>query len=164
MSKPSSRRVESTPLSKTFAFPWIVASLWLVAPACSLSLYEQKELIQRNDLRLNKLSSEAVLQSWGPPAYEHRELTQFYRLSNGQWVPQFRVPLGEPPKDWDFLFVEAGPGYFLAYPDRGELLGFFGDRLVYREQLKAEQLHAIGTAWQHEALFKSKFTPPLAKP
>lgn len=157
------RRVESKPLRGPLALLWIVASLWLVAPACSLSLDDQKSLVQRNEFRLHQLGSEAVLQSWGPPAYESRDLTQFFRLSNGQWMPQFRVPLGESPKGWD-LSVEAGFGYFLAYPDRGELLGFFEDRLVYREQLKAEQIHAIGAAWQREALFRSKLTPPLAKP
>ena len=163
MSTPSSRRLRSPPLCRTFALSWIVASLLLLLPACSLSLSEQKALIQRNDLRLHKLSSEAVLQSWGAPAYELREWTQFFRLSNGQLVPQFRVPLGDSPKDWD-MSMEPGTGYFLAYPDRGELLGFFDDRLVYREQLKAEQIHEIGKVWQHESRFKLNPNRPAAKP
>jgi hypothetical protein len=163
MSIASSRRLASTPLSQAFALPRIVASLWLLLPACSLSLPEQKALIQRHDLRLHKLSSEAVLQSWGAPAYEHRELTQFYRLSNGQLVPQFRVPIGESPKDWD-LSMELGEGYFLAYPDRGELLGFFDDRLVYREQLKAEQIQEIGKGWRHESRFKMNLNESVVRP
>ena len=91
-------------------------------------------------------------------------------------MPRFRVALGEPPAGWNSEVI-SGEGYFLAYPDRGELLGFlkeevyilelFGlqkERLVYREHLPAEQIHLVGKAWQREDRFKSGLELPQAPP
>ena len=56
--------------------------------------------------------------------------------------------------------MEAGDGYFLGYPDRGELLGFLNDRLVYRERLSADEIHAIGKMWKRESMFKTRLETP----
>lgn len=127
-------------------------SLALVLASCAPSLEQQKTMVQRGDLRLHEVTSRAVLDAWGAPAYEHKDFIQFYRLTNGQQMPQFRVPLGEGPSGWDSS-VDAGVGYFLAYPDRGQIVGFLEDRLVYVEKLPAETLHEIGKMWKREKQF-----------
>ena len=56
--------------------------------------------------------------------------------------------------------MEAEDGYFLAYPDRRELLGFLNDRLVYRERLSADEIHTIGKMWKRESMFKTRLETP----
>jgi len=51
---------------------------------------------------------------------------------------------------------------FLAYAERGELLGFIEDRMVYREQMTAAQIHEIGKKWQHEAIFRTRLETDLS--
>lgn len=144
--------------------PIVFALLFSSAAACSLfflpPLEEQKALIQNGDIRLRSLSSQAFIEVWGPPTYERREQTQFFVVDSGMYIPRFRVPLGESPPGWDSLMA-SGEAYFLGYVDQGELLGFLGDRLVYREQMPAEQIHLVGKQWKKEDLFKTKLeTPP----
>lgn len=116
---------------------------------------EQDQLVARGELPLHKVSSRPVLVNWGPPTYSSRQHVQFFPLSSGQWIPSFRVQLGEYPKDWDLSTV-VGDGLFLAYADRGEVLGFFEERLVYRERLPIEQVHSLGKQWQRETQFKTR--------
>ncbi|MEK6619069.1 MAG: hypothetical protein AABY90_10285, partial [Nitrospirota bacterium] len=51
---------------------------------------------------------------------------------------------------------------FLGYADRGERRGFLEDRLVYREQMPAEKIHAVGKQWKREELFKTRLETPSA--
>ena len=154
---------------------WLLLSVLLVC-ACLPPVEEQKTMIRKNDIRIQSLSSQAFIETWGPPAYEHREQTQFFVTEHGVYVPRFRVALGEPPKGWTSEIV-SGWGYFLAYPDRGELLGFLEEeayvfevlglgkeRMVYRERLPAEQIHLVGKAWQREDRFKSGLETPQGPP
>lgn len=127
--------------------------LALMLTACAPSFEQQKAWVQAGDLRLDKISSRAVLEAWGPASYEYKDFIQFYRLTNGQHVPQFRVPLGEAPSDWD-TSADMGVGYFLAYAERGQIVGFLDDRLVYVETLPAETVHEIGKLWQREKQFR----------
>jgi len=144
----------------------LLAVLPLAMAACLPPIDEQKNLIRKNDIQLKKLNSRAFLETWGPPAYEHREVTQFFVTEKGMYVPRFRVPLGDAPKGWN-SDVASGDAYFLAYPDRGELLGFVQEeayifevlgvqreKLVYREQLSAEQIHKIGKSWKDQERLK----------
>ena len=96
------------------------------------------------------LSPQAFVETWGEPTYAHQEDMQFYPVENGNYVPRFRVPVGEWPRGWDSTIVSE-EARFLAYADRGELLGFVNDRLVYRERMSTEQIHAVGKMWQRES-------------
>lgn len=125
------------------------------------ALDEQKTQVQRGHLLVHQLSSQAVLAVWGPPTYERREYTQFFTLSSGSYVPFFRVPLGEAPVGWDNGVI-PGEGLFLAYPERGELLGFLNDRLVYRERLPVEELHTLGKSWDKESRLKTPLEKSLS--
>jgi hypothetical protein len=140
------------------AATWI-SSLALILVACAPTLERQKDWVQNGNLRLEEISSRAVLDVWGVPAYEYKDFIQFYRLTNGQHVPQFRVPLGEAPNDWDSS-ADMGVGYFLAYPERGQIVGFLDDRLVYFEKLPAEKVHEIGKMWQREKQFRPQRAIP----
>lgn len=133
----------------------VLASLLVGGCSGMPSPSEQSRLVAQGDLRLQQVSSQAVLAGWGPATYSVLQHSQFFPLASGNWIPNFRVKLGEYPKDWDMTTV-VGDGLFLAYAERGELLGFFEDRLVYREQLSGEQLHTVGRQWQREARFKTR--------
>jgi hypothetical protein len=69
-------------------------------------------------------------------------------------IPRSRVATGEAPKGWK-AGVHAGEGVYFAYPDRGWLLVFLDERLVYKEKLKPEELHVLAKAWAYEARFKT---------
>ena len=130
---------------------------------CSLfpaSLDEQKRYISEGHFHARPISRRAFLELWGPPLYEHVELTQFFPAPNGNYVPAFRMKLGETPPGWDGTIV-SDTGDFWGYPERGELLGFIEEQLVYREQLSTERIHAIAKKWQFESQFKSRleFSP-----
>ena len=129
-------------------------------------LEEQRALIQQNQIRLRTLSSRAFLETWGKPTYEHHDNMQFYPVENGNFVPRFLTPMGEPPRGWDSTIVSE-EAHFLAYADRGELLGFIDDRLIYHERFPTEDVHAVGRMWKHEAQFKTRLerpSPPSSKP
>jgi hypothetical protein len=156
-------------LIKTSSLLFVI--LAFILTACLPSIDEQKTLIRKNEIRIRSLSSRAFMETWGPPAYEHREQTQFFVTEGGMYIPRFRVPIGESPKGWTSEMV-SGEGYFLGYPDRGELLGFVEEeayifeviglkkeRLVYREHLSAQQIHTIAKEWERE----ERFRMPLEK-
>ncbi|MEW6543211.1 MAG: hypothetical protein AB1411_06320 [Nitrospirota bacterium] len=113
---------------------------------------EQRAMVQRNDLRLHRLSSRAFLEAWGPPTYEYRATTQFFAVEDGNYIPRFLVPTGEAPPNSEDVAM-AGDGYFLAYEQRGEVVGFLDDRLVYRSRMSAEKIRALGKQWQRESQF-----------
>ncbi len=143
----------------------LVAGLAMLAlgSGCELELFkpyhelppvdQQRALVENGDLKIWMIASGAVFDVWGFPTYERREQTQFFQLENGGYVPRFRVPLGETPPGWGSNVLH-GQGHFLAYADRGEMLGFYDDRLVYRERLAPEKIHEIGTVWKREDTFK----------
>lgn len=150
----------------------LFALVTLTLVACLPPLEEQKTLIRKNDIRLRSLSSRAFIETWGPPTYEHREQTQFFVTERGMYIPRFRVPLGESPSGWTSEVI-SGEGYFLGYPDRGELLGFVEEeayvfevlglqkeRMVYREHLPAQQIHKVGKEWEKEKRFKTPLESP----
>ena len=97
----------------------------------------------------------------GQPTYVHQENTQFYPVKTGNYIPRFRTPLGEAPPGWDASIVSE-PAVFLGYAERGELLGFVEDSMVYREQMTAAQIHEIGKKWQHEAIFRTRLETDLS--
>ncbi|GKS58936.1 hypothetical protein YTPLAS18_24630 [Nitrospira sp.] len=129
----------------------------VLAVACSRlpSLDEQTGMVARGEWRHHQIVSEAVLKEWGTPDYSLVQRTQFYPLTTGNWIPEFRVGLGEYPKEWDLSMV-LGDGLFLAYADRETLLGFYEDRLVYHEHMPPEAIHALGKQWQRDSLFRTR--------
>ena len=141
----------------------LAAVLLIFFEGCGVPLEEQKAHIRKNALPLQVLTIQAFLETWGKPTYVHRENTQFYPVKTGNYVPRFRAPLGEVPAGWDTSVVSE-PAVFLGYVDRGQLLGFINDHLVYREQLSAAQIHEIGKTWQHEAIFKTRLETDLSLP
>ncbi len=130
--------------------------------ACSApTLAEQKAQILDNKIHFDGLSIQAFLDTWGKPAYQHRERMQFYTLENGNSIPRFRTPMGEPPQGWTMGIISEDSVFF-GYPDRGELLGFAAGRLVYREKVSADDVHALGKTWAMEDRFKTRLESPNA--
>lgn len=130
--------------------------------ACSgPTLAEQKAQILDNKIHFEGLSIQAFLETWGKPAYSHRERMQFFTLDNGNSIPRFRTPMGEAPQGWSTAIISADSVFF-GYPDRGELLGFAEGRLVYREKVPADEVHALGKTWAREDLFKTRLETPNA--
>lgn len=155
--------------STRFPSALLVLLAWfsLSVEACNLRslppLEEQKARILSDEIALNTLTAQAFLEAWGEPTYAHYESTQFFPVANGNYIPRFRVPLGEYPPGWDNSIV-SDQALFLGYADRGELLGFLEKRLVYREHMPAEQIHAIATQWKREELFKTRLEAPPPRP
>ncbi len=135
----------------------ILGLLLLSCSACSSmpSLAEQERHIRANELMLHKLSPRAFVGAWGMPTYQRAEFMQFFVMKDESLIPRSRLALGEPPRGWE-VGIEAGDGLFLAYPDRGWLVVFFEEKLVYKEALTAAQLHVLGRSWQQEEKFRSK--------
>ena len=134
---------------------WLLGLLILSACSVVPSMEEQRRLVAQGNLRHQQITSRAVLTEWGPPSYTALKATQFFPLTTGNWIPDFRVRVGEYPKEWDLSTI-YGDGLFVAYADREELLGFYENRLVYRERLPREEIHALGKQWQREGLFKTR--------
>jgi hypothetical protein len=129
--------------------------------ACSgLTLEEQKTQIRNNKIHFEGLTVQAFLETWGKPAYTHRERMQFYMLDDGNSMPRFRAPMGEAPQGWS-LGIISEDSIFFGYPDRGELLGFVDGRLIYREQVPAAEIHSIAKMWAREDLFKTRLETPV---
>src|SRR5512141_332479 len=126
------------------------------------SLEEQEGHVRADKLVLNQLTPPAFVRAWGAPAYQHTEFMQFFGMKDDELIPRSRLASGEPPRGWE-VRIEAGDALFLAYPDRGWLVVFFEERLVYREKLTAAQLHELGRSWQHEDKFRSRFEVPAAR-
>jgi hypothetical protein len=122
----------------------------------------QKQLIERGDLQVQRLTPRAFAEIWGNPTYTHQEFTHFFAMNDGSLVPQSRLALGESPKGWE-TGLEAGEALFLAYADRGWYLVFYEERLVYRETMPASAIHAIGKGWKYDEQFKTRLemtSPP----
>ncbi|MDO8356017.1 MAG: hypothetical protein Q7U76_06470 [Nitrospirota bacterium] len=125
------------------------------------SMEEQERHVRDNELVLHQLTPRAFVVAWGAPPYQHAEFMQFFGMKDDSLMPRSRLASGEPPRGWE-VHIEAGDALFLAYPDRGWLVVFFEERLVYREALTAAQLHALGHSWQHEDKFRSRIEVPTA--
>ena len=123
------------------------------------ALEEQERHVRNNELVLHQLSPRAFVGAWGMPTYQHTEFMQFFGMKDDSLIPRSRLASGEPPRGWEGL-IESGDSLFLAYPDRGWLVVFFDERLVYREALTAAQLHELGRSWQYEDKFRSRFEKP----
>jgi hypothetical protein len=154
-------------LKKVSSFLMTLGFLTLGVVSCSYfvlpPMAEQKAKLQRNEIKFRELSSRVFIEVWGPPTYQHVETTAFYRLDDGNAIPSFRLKPGEAPKGWDNSGM-ADVGEFLGYAERGELLGFVDDRLVYRERVTAEQVHAVGKQWQYEDRFRTGLEKSLQPP
>ncbi len=124
-------------------------------------LEEQERHVQNNELLLNRLSPPAFVRAWGMPTYQRIEFMQFFGMKDGELIPRSRLGSAEPPRGWE-IHIEAGDALYLAYPDRGWLVVFFEERLVYREALTASQLHELGRSWRHEEKFRSRFEVPAS--
>jgi hypothetical protein len=119
------------------------------------TLQEQEQLVRANNLVLEHVSTRAVVNVWGKPPHHHSEFTHFFVMPDRSMIPRSRVVAGEAPKGWD-AGVHAGEGVFFAYPDRGWLLVFLEEQLVYKEELKAEQLHTLVKTWAYEDRFRTR--------
>jgi hypothetical protein len=140
----------------------VLFSCMVAMSACSgPTLAEQKAQILDHKIHFEGLTIQAFLETWGKPAYTHRERMQFYTLDNGNSIPRFRTPMGEAPQGWTMGIISED-SIFFGYPDRGELLGFADGLLVYREKVPADELHAIGKTWAREDLFKTRLETPNA--
>ena len=141
---------------------FVVAAIGSVLSCSGMpSLEEQERHVRANELVLNQLTPRAFVVAWGTPTYQRTEFMQFFGMKDDSLIPRSRLARGEPPRGWE-VRLEAGDGLFLAYPDRGWLVVFFEERLVYREALTAAQLHEIGRSWKHEDKFRSRFEVPAA--
>ena len=125
------------------------------------SLEDQERHVRDNELVLHQLTPRAFVGAWGAPTYQHAEFMQFFGMKDDSLMPRSRLASGEPPRGWE-VDIEAGDALFLAYPDRGWLVVFLEERLVYREAMTAAKLHALGRGWQHEDKFRSRFEVPTA--
>jgi hypothetical protein len=138
----------------------VVTMLGVLAACSGLTLEEQKTQIQTGKIHFDGLTVQAFLETWGRPVYTHRERMQFYTLDNGNSLPRFRVPSGEVPEGWGTGIISED-AIFFGYPDRGEMLGFVEGRLVYREQVSADEMHKLAKAWAHEDRFKTRLEQSL---
>ncbi len=143
---------------------WAMLGMTILSACHSApTLPQQEQLVRDNNLVLEDISTRAVVNVWGKPPYHHSEFTQFFVMPDRTMIPRSRVEAGEPPKGWD-AGVHAGEGVFFAYPDRGWLLVFLDERLIYREALTAEQLHAIAKNWAYEDRFKTRLDGTVPAP
>jgi len=150
------------------ALSLLLTVLILSAAACGPPfilppLDKQKTSIASGEIRLHALSSKAFLETWGQPTYVYQAKTQFFPLESGNYIPHFRVTTGEPPPGWNTTTV-LDEALFLAYADRGELLGFIENRLVYRERMSSEQVLAIVKWWKSEDLSRTGLEKALLAP
>jgi len=118
------------------------------------TLEQQEQLVQRENLVLDQITSRAVVNAWGGPPFYHSEFAYFFVMPDLSLIPRSRVASGEVPKGWRGG-VHAGEGVYFAYPDRGWLLVFFDEHLVYREKLQPNELRTLAKAWAYEARFKT---------
>lgn len=118
------------------------------------TLEQQEQLVQAENLVLDQITSRAVVNAWGGPPFYHSEFAYFFVMPDLSVIPRARVAAGEVPKGWRGG-VHAGEGVYFAYPDRGWLLVFLDERLVYREKIQPDELRALTNGWVYEARFKT---------
>ena len=106
------------------------------------TLEEQERLVQADNLLLDQVTTKAVVSVWGIPPLYRSEFTHFFVMPDFSLIPHPRVAIGEAPKGWK-AGVHAGEGVYFAYLDRGWLLVFLDECLVYKEKLKSEELHVL---------------------
>lgn len=128
--------------------------------AGTLSMEEQKRLVQKGEFRGPSLTVQAFVEVWGDPPYVHKEFMQFFSMKDGTLVPFSRVPVGQAPPDWE-TGLAARDALFLAYPERGWYLVFVEEGLVYHERLPARELYVIGKAWARDDQFKTSLEKPV---
>jgi hypothetical protein len=146
-----------------WAWVFVVMALGSVLSCSGMPPMEvQEQHVRNNELLLHQLTPRAFVGAWGAPTYQHVEFMQFFGMKDDSLIPRSRLASGEPPRGWE-VRIEAGDALFLAYPDRGWLVVFFEERLVYREALTAAELHALGRSWKHEEKFRSRFEVPAAQ-
>lgn len=147
------------PSQKTVQGLLVVCGLLLLVDVAGCkgmpTLQEQEQLVRANNLVLEHVTTRAVVNVWGKPPHHHSEFTHFFVMPDRSMIPRSRVVAGEAPKGWD-AGVHAGEGVFFAYPDRGWLLVFLEEQLVYKEELKAEQLHTLVKTWAYEDRFRTR--------
>ena len=119
------------------------------------TLEQQEGMVRANNLALDQISVRAVVNVWGEPPYHRSEFTQFFVMPDLSMIPSTRVTAGEAPRGWD-ASVYAGEGVYFAYPDRGWLLVFFKEQLVYKEELKPEEVRALVKSWAYQDRFKTR--------
>lgn len=118
-------------------------------------LAEQEQLVRKGDLLIEQVTTRAVVNVWGEPPYYRRGVTQFFVMPDSTMIPASRVALGEAPRGWD-SGVAVGDGVFFAYPERGWLLVFLDEKLVYKEALKPEDMRTLIETWAYEDRFKTR--------
>lgn len=143
------------------ALAGLIALAGIVGCQSMPTLGEQEQMVRDRQLTVQRLSPKAVVNIWGKPRYHHSEFAHFFVMPDKTMIPRSRVATGEAPEGWE-AGVDAGEGVFLGYPEQGWLLVFVDDRLVYREELKAEQVHKLGKTWEYEDRFKTRLdgAPP----
>jgi len=138
---------------------YIVCALLVLAGVAGCkgapTLAEQEQSVRANNLVLDRISSMAVVNVWGEPPHYRHEFIQFFVMPDLSMVPSSRVPLGETPRGWS-AGVHAGEGAYFAYPDRGWLLVFLNDWLVYKEELKEKEMGELLKAWAYQDRFKTR--------
>ena len=141
---------------RTRCVGWTVLALIAVVGCKGLpTLEEQERLVQENNLVLEHVTTRAVVNVWGEPPHHRSLFTHFFVMSDQRMMPSMRVVAGETPRGWS-AEVHAGEGLFFAYPDRGWLLVFLGERLVYKEEFKAEEMRTLVKTWAYEDRFKTR--------
>ena len=150
------------PLAWGMRHTLIALPLSVVFVACSstLSLEEQKRFVTRNEIRLHDLTPRAFVEVWGKPTYARHQFSQFFVMKDGSFIPQSRLSLGDSPQGWE-TGLEAGEALFMGYVDRGWLLVFFEERLVYKESMSSAKIHDLGRTWKYEDQFKTRLETPL---
>lgn len=146
--------IGSAPVRTLLCVLGVAGFLLLLGCKSMPTLEQQEQLVQRENLVLDQITSRAVVNAWGGPPFYHSEFAYFFVMPDLSIIPRSRVATGEVPKGWKGG-VHAGEGVYFAYPDRGWLLVFFDERLVYREKLPPDELRTLAKAWVYEARFKT---------
>lgn len=134
----------------------ILLALTVVVGCTGMPTLEQQErMVKENNLVLDRITARAVVNAWGEPPYHRSMFTHFFVMPDLSMIPSMRVALGETPRGWS-AGVHAGEGVFFAYPDREWLLVFVGEWLVYKEELKAEEMRTLVKTWAYEDRFKTR--------
>lgn len=143
------------PITTIWYLSGVLVLLMMVGCKSMPTLEQQEQLVQANNLVLDRITTRAVVNAWGKPPLYHSEFTHFFVMPDFSVIPRSRVATGEAPRGWK-AGVHAGEGVYFAYPDRGWLLVFLDDYLVYKEELKAGELYTLAKSWAYEDRFKTR--------